>query len=170
MRPCQRTKKVVELEGEGDINCKWEAKNGAQRFGKMTGGVGNQRTNRDNSDYSIIDISLNIKESPKDPKETLCHLDSSESLPQNLHHKHSTNTCAIKKLIKKLILRYRQKHFFHFKQTIIPVRSDSRQPLKIFMTAKVKVRQMCDQRLKIRSVVYLTQRKMCVMFVCVIER
>ena len=39
--PCQRTEKVVELEGKGDTNCSWRAWNWAQKVEKDTRRIGN---------------------------------------------------------------------------------------------------------------------------------
>ena len=50
--PCQRTKEVEEHESDSNINdymCSW---NGPKRYWKKTGRSGNQRNNKDNSDYS----------------------------------------------------------------------------------------------------------------------
>ena len=55
-RPCQRTKKHVEIKGDNDSNCNWRAWKGLLRLEKRTGRVGNQRTNRGHTDYSIIEI------------------------------------------------------------------------------------------------------------------
>ena len=53
LRPCQRTKKGMEHEGDGDTICKLHTWNGPQRLGKETGKVGNQRTNQDHPTRSI---------------------------------------------------------------------------------------------------------------------
>ena len=67
---CQRTKKkkqkktTMEHEGGSDTNCNWCTRNGSQIFRKETGKVGNQRTRRDDPNYSIVKISQNTEESP----------------------------------------------------------------------------------------------------------
>ena len=48
--PCQRTKKAVEHQGDGDTSCIWRAWNGTQRLGKGFGRVGKWTTNRDHAD------------------------------------------------------------------------------------------------------------------------
>ena len=53
---CQRTKKAVAHEGDGDINCSRCAWNGLQRLGKGTGGIENQRTNQDHPDHEVVGI------------------------------------------------------------------------------------------------------------------
>ena len=42
--PCQRTKKAVKHESNGDTNCNWHTWNGPQKFGEEAGRVGNRRT------------------------------------------------------------------------------------------------------------------------------
>ena len=39
-----------------------------QRLGRKTGGIGNQRENRDYLDYSIIEIAQNTYKIPGDPR------------------------------------------------------------------------------------------------------
>ena len=59
LRPCQRTKKDVEHENNGDNNCNLHAWNGPKRLGKGAGRVEHWRTNRDHPDYSIVTINQN---------------------------------------------------------------------------------------------------------------
>ena len=47
-------KKAMEHEDNGDTNCDWHAWNSPQRLSKGAGRVGNWKTNRDHSKYSII--------------------------------------------------------------------------------------------------------------------
>ena len=56
VRPRQKTKKVVEHEGNGNTNYNWRTWNGSQRFGMETRSVENQRTNCDDLDYNIVKI------------------------------------------------------------------------------------------------------------------
>ena len=52
-----RTEKTVELESDCDMSFNWRAWNGPPRLVKKTGGIGNQRKNRVNSNCGIVDIS-----------------------------------------------------------------------------------------------------------------
>ena len=61
LRSFERTKKIVEHEGDGNTNCKWNTWNGPQRLGKGTGRVNNWRKNQDHSIYSIVKISSNME-------------------------------------------------------------------------------------------------------------
>ena len=47
-------KKAVEYEHDGYTNYCWHVWNSPQRLGNGTGRVGNQRTNRDHLNYSIM--------------------------------------------------------------------------------------------------------------------
>ena len=64
---CQRAEQPVEHEGDRDINCSWYAGNSPQRFGKMTGGIKNQK-NQEHTDRITAKISYNTQESPPDLK------------------------------------------------------------------------------------------------------
>ena len=75
LEPCQRTKKAVEPEGEGDTNCNWCSWNGSQRLGKGSGRVGNRRMSRDHPNYCIVKITQNTS---KSPGENYCQSDSCE--------------------------------------------------------------------------------------------
>ena len=61
LRPCQRTEKAVENEGQS-----WCAQNGPQELGEETGGTGNQWEILIHLDYSITEIGLNTEKSPGD--------------------------------------------------------------------------------------------------------
>ena len=52
---CQRTKKNVGHENDGDINC-MSSGNGLRIPGEKSGRIGNQK-NRDHPDHSIVKIS-----------------------------------------------------------------------------------------------------------------
>ena len=54
LRLCQRTERAIEHESDCDTNCCWPVWNDLQRFGKVTGGIVNQRKYRDNPDYGIL--------------------------------------------------------------------------------------------------------------------
>ena len=45
LKPCQRTKKAVEHEDDGDTNCGWCSWDSPQRLGRKIGGIGNQKKN-----------------------------------------------------------------------------------------------------------------------------
>ena len=64
--PFQRTKKVVQHEGNDDTNCRWCSWNDTKRLGEGTGGNGNQWNNRDHPEYSIVEISQNTQKSHGD--------------------------------------------------------------------------------------------------------
>ena len=66
--PCQRAKKVLKHEGDGNINCCWYARNGPQRLRKETRRIENQKKNRDHPDYSIVEDGQNTEKSPGDPR------------------------------------------------------------------------------------------------------
>ena len=57
-------KKTMEHERDDDTKCKWRARYSHQRIGTGSGGVGNKKTSGDHSNYSIIEIDQNTKESP----------------------------------------------------------------------------------------------------------
>ena len=59
-----RTKKTMEYESNGDINCNWGAY--YQRFVRGTGGPGNKRTSGDHPNYNIIKMDQNTEKSPGD--------------------------------------------------------------------------------------------------------
>ena len=53
--PCQRTKNVVEREGNDDTKCScWD---GLQRFGKKTEEIENQKKNRDHPNPSRVKLT-----------------------------------------------------------------------------------------------------------------
>ena len=52
------------MESEDDTNCNWSTKNGPKRLGRKTGGIGNQKKNRDRPDNSIIEIGVNTEKNP----------------------------------------------------------------------------------------------------------
>ena len=56
----------MEHEGDDDTNCNWGAWNNLQSLGKVAGGVGNKKTNRYHSNYSIIEVVQNTEKSPGD--------------------------------------------------------------------------------------------------------
>ena len=62
--PCQRTKKAMEHESDSHTNCSWCNWNGPQRIEKGIQTIRNQRKNRDDSDYGIIEISQNTEKRP----------------------------------------------------------------------------------------------------------
>ena len=64
--PRPRTKKAMENEGDDDTDCNCCTWNETQRLGKWTGKLGNQMSNRDNSNYSIIKIGYNTEKDPGD--------------------------------------------------------------------------------------------------------
>ena len=64
LRCCQRTKKSMEHEGDGDISCNWCTWNDPQRLCKKTREVGNQRTSGNHPNYSIVKISHNTETIP----------------------------------------------------------------------------------------------------------
>ena len=61
--PCQRTKKAVEHECDGDTSCNWHTWNCPQRLGKEVERVGNQKMNQE---------------------ETCCHSDWCEKLARTI--------------------------------------------------------------------------------------
>ena len=56
LRPCQRTEKAVEHEGDGDTNGDWSTWNGPQKIGKRTVKFQNQRSNQNYPDNGIVEI------------------------------------------------------------------------------------------------------------------
>ena len=58
--------KESEHECDGNTNCNWNARYGHQKIDYGTGRLGNNRTNRDHLNYSIIEIGLNTEKSPGD--------------------------------------------------------------------------------------------------------
>ena len=48
--------KPMEHEVDGNTNCSGSTRNSYQIFEKGTGGIGNQRKNRNHADYSIVKI------------------------------------------------------------------------------------------------------------------
>ena len=52
------------MEHEDDVNTNWCAWNNLRMYGKGSGKVGNRRTSRDHSNYSIVKIGQNIEKSP----------------------------------------------------------------------------------------------------------
>ena len=57
---------AVERESNGDRNSNWGTLNGSKRLGKETGRAGNQRTNCDLPNYSIVKIGQITEKSPGD--------------------------------------------------------------------------------------------------------
>ena len=84
LRPCQRTKKAVKHEGDSDTKCNWTAWNRPQRLGKGTGRVGNQKTNRDHSNYCIAEISHNTEKSPRGLRRLASEIQSIKAGVKNL--------------------------------------------------------------------------------------
>ena len=66
--PCQKTRKAMQLQGDGDTNYSWRALNSSKRLEKGSGRVGNQRSNRDRPVYSIVEIGQNTQKSPGDTR------------------------------------------------------------------------------------------------------
>ena len=56
----------MEHKGESDTNCSLCVQNSSQEPEERTGGIGNQRKNRDYPDYSIAEIGQNTQKSPGD--------------------------------------------------------------------------------------------------------
>ena len=56
----------MEHESDGDIICGWHPWNNSQKIGKRTGRLGNKRTNRGHTNYSIIKNGQNSEESSGD--------------------------------------------------------------------------------------------------------
>ena len=61
LKPCQRTKKA--MEHDGDIYCNWCAQNNPQMFDKGTDRFRNQRTSGSHPDYTIFKIGQNTEKS-----------------------------------------------------------------------------------------------------------
>ena len=61
LRPCQRTKKVMEHESDGDINYNWCARNGPQCFSKRAKRVRSRKTIRDYLNNSTTEIGQNTE-------------------------------------------------------------------------------------------------------------
>ena len=59
-------KRAVKHEGDGDTSCNWSTWKNPQRLGQEAGRVRNQRTNRDQPNYSIAEVSQNTEKSPGD--------------------------------------------------------------------------------------------------------
>ena len=66
LRPCHRTKKAGEQKSNGDTDCKWRTWNNPWMFYEEVRRVGNRRTNRDQPNYSIVEIVQNTEKSPGD--------------------------------------------------------------------------------------------------------
>ena len=64
LRPWQTTKQAMEYESDSDTYCSWCTWNSPQRLGKRNRSIGNQRTNRDHLDDSIVEIGQNTDKSP----------------------------------------------------------------------------------------------------------
>ena len=65
LRPCQRTKKVIEHESDGDTNCNWYTRNDSYRLGKEAERFRTQKTSGDHPNYHIIKIGRNTEKSPR---------------------------------------------------------------------------------------------------------
>ena len=59
-------KKTVEIESNVNTNCNWCSWYSHQRIEKRTGGLGNNETNGDYPNYSIIEIGQNTEKIPED--------------------------------------------------------------------------------------------------------
>ena len=66
LRPCQRTKKVMEHESDSGTNSNWCARNDPERLDKWAGRIGNRRTSRDHANNSTIEIGQNTEQSSGD--------------------------------------------------------------------------------------------------------
>ena len=64
LRPCKRTKTVMEHGGDGDTDCIWCTWNDPQLLGNEAGRVGNRWTSRD---YPIHCIAKNVQDTEKSP-------------------------------------------------------------------------------------------------------
>ena len=53
-RPCKRSKKAVQLEGNVDTNCNWGFRNSPQKHGEEDGRVGKQKTNRPSTQQQYL--------------------------------------------------------------------------------------------------------------------
>ena len=58
---CQRTIKLVEHKCDSDTICSWCTRNSSQMLGKKTGGIGDQRNDRDYTNRSIVKIGLILR-------------------------------------------------------------------------------------------------------------
>ena len=56
LRPCQRTRKIMEHENDSDTSNNWGPQNSPQRLGKGTGRAGNWRMGQNHLKYSISKI------------------------------------------------------------------------------------------------------------------
>ena len=56
----------MKHEGDGGTYYIWRTWHVLERIGTETGGIGNQRKNRDHLDYSIVEIGQNTEKSPGD--------------------------------------------------------------------------------------------------------
>ena len=81
----------MEREGDDETNCNWSAWNGSQRLGKGAGIVGNWRTSRDHTNYSIVKVVQNTEKSPWDQKRL--------TVTQTLLKDHQHNA-SVKKLVR----------------------------------------------------------------------
>ena len=56
----------MERGSDGDTNCNWRARYSHDWIGTETGGLGNERTSGDYSNYCFIEISQNTRKNPGD--------------------------------------------------------------------------------------------------------
>ena len=63
---CQRTKKVIEQEGDGHTSCNCCTWNSSQKLGKGAVGVRNQKTSGVHPDRNIVKVGQNTEKSPED--------------------------------------------------------------------------------------------------------
>ena len=55
----------MEHDSDGNVKSNWYARSDPQNLGKGAGTVGNQRTNRDHPNYSIVKIGQNTEKDPQ---------------------------------------------------------------------------------------------------------
>ena len=56
----------MEYESDSDTSYKWCTQNDPERLGKGTGKIGNRKTSREHSNYSITKIGQSTENSPGD--------------------------------------------------------------------------------------------------------
>ena len=62
--PCKRIEKTIEHESDGDTSCNRCTRYSHQRIDTGTGGLENERSSGDHSNYNIIEIGQNTKKRP----------------------------------------------------------------------------------------------------------
>ena len=74
LRPCRRSEKAREHEGDGDTNCDRCTWDNLQKLNKKTGRVGNWRMSWNHPMYCIVKICQNTEKSHGDLRRLVAHI------------------------------------------------------------------------------------------------